>query len=91
MTMAKQQRKLKSMRVSIGDGPPCPRCQSVTLAWAHGADWMPTPGKNYFQFWYECANRECLTTLIMPPEGKVVADAPAAPITAPARSAERHP
>jgi len=55
-------------RVLIGDGPPCSRCLMTTSAWKHSAEWVPTPGKGHYAFWYQCQNDACITHQIMPPE-----------------------
>ena len=86
-----QTRRHAIKRVSLGDGPPCPSCGNITMAWRHGDDWVPTQGKTYFAFWYQCPERSCSTTLIMPPQGNVLADVPAGPAPARQAAAERHP
>lgn len=60
-----------SDRVSMGDGPPCPRCHQITTAWKHSDNWAPRPGRSYYLFWYQCKNDACTTQQIMPPEAKI--------------------
>lgn len=67
----KPQKRAKSMRVQLGDGPPCPRCLQITRAWKHAPDWTPPARQNYYEFWYQCMNDACLTNQIMPPEAFV--------------------
>jgi hypothetical protein len=62
-------------RVIVVDetGPPCPRCKQRTEVREH-ADIAERQrrGGSYFERWYCCRNPNCQTTLIMPPEFKVV-------------------
>lgn len=53
------------------DGPPCARCERPTIVWRHSDKWVPTPGKPYYEIWYECKNETCLTKQIMPREAYV--------------------
>lgn len=53
------------------DGPACHRCSAPTAVWRHPADWKPTPGRGYYEFWYQCQNEACLTHQIMPAEAYV--------------------
>lgn len=58
----------KRRRVAAGDGPPCPRCGTVTKTWKHSPDWVPGLRATYYEWWHECANKRCSTKQIMPPE-----------------------
>jgi hypothetical protein len=68
-------RKHASLRVKMGEGPPCNRCNQITTAWKHSDEWKPQNGRSYYQYWYECRNGTCLTTLVMPPEAYVKGNA----------------
>jgi hypothetical protein len=45
----------------------CRRCGQQMQRWQHAADWKPQPGKGWYLWWFECLNRNCRTTLVMPP------------------------
>jgi len=54
------------------EGPPCPRCQHPTEVREHKAITAKELARPfYYSRWYNCANRNCRTTLIMPEEFKV--------------------
>jgi hypothetical protein len=49
----------------------CRRCGQPMQRWRHADDWMPPRGKGWYVFWFECLNRNCRTTLVMPKGGYV--------------------
>jgi hypothetical protein len=81
----------KNMRVVGLDGPPCRRCGCPTEVREHKevtAKELARPF--YYARWFNCLNRRCRTTLIMPEEFKVINDSRVADrlddvVTAPAR------
>jgi hypothetical protein len=65
----------KNMRVVSFDGPPCRRCGCPTEVREHKevtAKELARPF--YYTRWFNCLNRRCRTTLIMPEEFKVIND-----------------
>ncbi|GEM_PF-4860871 len=56
----------------IVKGPPCPRCGQPTEVREHKAVTAKELARPfYYSRWYNCANRSCRATLIMPEEFKV--------------------
>ena len=50
-----------SARVLVGAGIPCPRCKQTSAKYQHGADWKPSTGKKYYEYWFQCHNQSCET------------------------------
>lgn len=48
-------------RVLVGAGIPCPRCKQTSAKYQHGADWKPSTGKKYYEYWFQCHNQSCET------------------------------
>jgi hypothetical protein len=62
----------KNMKIVGFDGPPCRRCGCPTEIREHERVTEKELGKPfYYRRWYNCRNRDCRTTLIMPDEFKV--------------------
>jgi hypothetical protein len=56
-----------SMKIPAeGERWDCPRCSLPMQRWKHAPEWKPEPGKSWFPFWFECLNKTCRTTLVMP-------------------------
>jgi len=64
--------KAKNTKIVGLDGPPCPRCGCPTEIREHERITAEEWAKSfYYSRWYNCRNRGCKTTAIMPDEFKV--------------------
>lgn len=64
--------KSKKYVVVAGDGDACPRCGRPTQIREHrliGDKQLRQPF--YYSRWFNCTNKRCRTTLVMPPRFKV--------------------
>src|SRR5258705_11168704 len=43
----------------VGTGPPCPRCNHISLKYTHADGWLPDPNKAWYETWFRCINHEC--------------------------------
>lgn len=55
-------------KIANGAGPPCHRCGQTTQRWRWSDFRLKSQetGRPAFRWWFECLNRSCQTTLIMP-------------------------
>lgn len=65
--------KKQKHRVIHGEGKACPTCNQITEAREHSVitdRHLRQPF--YYSRWYNCNNKQCRTTLIMPNENKIM-------------------
>lgn len=65
-----QQPKSRVQKLDDGAGMPCHRCGQPTQRWRWSDFRLKSQetGRPAFRWWFECLNRSCKTTLIMPKE-----------------------
>lgn len=66
---------MKKYKVIPGDGDPCPRCKRPTEIREHAfitSKHLSQP--YYYSRWFNCTNRRCRTTVIMPDRFRVMAE-----------------
>jgi hypothetical protein len=55
-----------------GDGDPCPRCGVMQIREPDGIGDRQRRQRFFYTRWFCCMNKQCKTTLVMPPRYKVV-------------------